>query len=140
MPILWRVSLSSAIAPCSRMENRVLQFFKPEVKCVYLETGSSSAGYNHIVSGKDHGFEKILGVKTTDISTYIYSVLCKGEHMTYGYYITDRPSLTDPDRKGLEVIYQIDSDKFLNVAYGDNGFIVTAIPSKEDEKIRKSHY
>ena len=52
------------------------------------------------------------------ISQYIYKYMRLGHAATFGFTV---------DERGFRVVYQVDSDLYLHVAIGTNGFIVTAL-------------
>lgn len=85
-------------------------------KLMWLETGSSSAGLEHIMKHSDDLAAK--GVDVDNISAFIKNDL-----------LTQNPIKTGSNAKGLYADY-IYNDQTFRLAYGTNGYIVSLYPVK----------
>ena len=86
-------------------------------KLMWLETGSSSAGLEHIMKHADDLAAK--GVDVDNISAFIKNDL-----------LTQNPIKTGSNAKGLYADY-IYNDQTFRLAYGTNGYIVSLYPVKQ---------
>jgi hypothetical protein len=127
----WSLDIKRAIVNDEANENEVLSYFNKGAK-VYLAKGNKKSGISHILSQHKSDFKKSFnlslkeeGQDEEELSSFLYGVLKDGAYMAYGYEIRQGES----SEKELCVTYQINEDKFLKVAIGSNGFIVTATPT-----------
>jgi hypothetical protein len=87
-------------------------------KIIFLEKGSASAGFEHILSHKDDFIAK--GILESDISDFIMQTLKENKIVGYQGTGTGRPI--------YEVIYQGKKQR-VAITTGSNGFVVGANPS-----------
>lgn len=99
----------------------------PTGQIVWLEKGNSSVGLKHILARHAKHFEKKYGIQSSDIPSYIQEVVRSGKMI----------SNTVSVRKGRETIqkiYEYQGERYLLIAQGTNGFIVSAYPVKRPKE------
>ena len=100
---------------------------------VWLEKGNSGAGLKHILdgNGKSAGhatdFERAIGIKRSDISAYLKTVISHGE-------IISNKIVKIGNRNDYERIYYYGGKYHIVTGIGLNGFIVSAYPKRIKEK------
>lgn len=95
---------------------KIISIAKVDGKIVWLESGNSSAGLQHIIEGHADHFAK-WGVESSSISNFVTSTVKTGRSI--GKYGTDGS------------VYKVlvnGETKYLNVVIGSNGYIVNAYP------------
>ena len=135
---LWTISLLEAMA---HEPVEVIQYFETSDKMdIYLERGNSQSGLIHIMDRHGDQFKDKFSVEETEdgISNFIRETLTSGPYTFYGY--TLKQSKKIQDKQTLALIYQLDVGKFLRVAIGTNGFIVSAVPQSYNNDVKKSQY
>lgn len=84
---------------------------------VWLETGSSTAGLEHIVKKHSEDFKKSFNISDSEIPSHIKKVISYGR-------IVD----TNDSGIGYTKVYKYESKYYLITGIGYNGFIVSAFP------------
>ncbi|ECI6492949.1 hypothetical protein EIL18_24375 [Salmonella enterica subsp. enterica] len=100
-------------------ENIVSVAKQPDGKIVFLETGNSTAGLQHIVDGHAEEFKKI-GVSEKEIPSVIMDVVVNGKVVGYQGRGTGRP-IYEATVNGVK--------QKIAVTIGSNGYIVGANPA-----------
>ncbi len=95
-------------------KNTVFITKTPDGKLLWLETGNSNAGLKHILKRHGADFNK-RGIKTSEIPKLLKEVL------------SETPIETGEKGKGPYAVYEYNDQRY-NVAYGENGFIVSFYP------------
>lgn len=98
-------------------------------RLIWLETGNSNSGLNHIVMKHSDDFLKKHNVKKEQIPSHIKSIVQNGD---VEYYRTVRKG----NRDGLEILYSKNNQYYLLSGIGTNGFMVSAYPIDKDEANR----
>lgn len=96
----------------------------PTGQIVWLEKGNSGAGLEHIERRHAKDFESKFGIAKKDIPAFIRKVVRSGT------MVSDVTTIRG-GRKAVQRIYEHQGERFLLVAQGSNGFIVTAYPVKK---------
>lgn len=96
---------------------------------VWLETGNSSAGLNHILEGngitKGHAgdFQKAFGLSKSEVPAYLEKVISNGDVVSN----TLKPI---GNHMGYERVYYYNGNYHMVTGIGTNGFIVSAYPKR----------
>lgn len=93
-----------------------------EGKLIWLERGNDISGLTHIILNHSNDFLNAFGIKTDEIALYLYNAITNGE------MVSSSPSKI---KGGLDRVYEYDGYYYTFVGMGDNGFIVTAFPTKK---------
>ncbi len=96
----------------------------PQGKIVWLETGNSSSGFQHIIENHEHEFNG-AGISNDDIPNYILEAVYQGN-------IVGTQGKRDP-RTIYEFVYNGETRR-VAVQVGSNGYIVSANPKSMEEK------
>lgn len=91
----------------------------PDGKTVWLETGNSKAGLQHIVDGHQKNFAD-RGIAESEIPSLIFDALQHGR-------VVDTIGSGRNAREVYEVPFK-GSTQRIAIGVGDNGFVVTAHP------------
>ena len=91
---------------------------------VWLETGSQTAGMQHIISRHAVDFQSKHGVSETDIANHLKDVVQQG---------IVKYSRVTKYSGGYERLYSYNGNYYLVSGIGKNGFIVSAYPIGENE-------
>ena len=116
------------------LENEHIKFKKEDIvfimkdednKTVWLEKGNDTAGLKHIVLHHGNDFKKALDKSKDEISQTIKEVITK--------WVVSK-TITETMPNGLKKIskwYKYNDKYHVITSFGDNGFIVTAIPTSK---------
>lgn len=96
----------------------------PTREILWLEKGSSTAGFEHIKQRHTQDFLKKFGVKQNKIPSFLKKVVEEGT-------IVSESSRIQGDREQIKRIYLYQNQYHVITALGTNGFIVSAYPRKE---------
>lgn len=120
----------------AELEQRGVKFTKENIvfitkdatgQTVWLETGNSSAGLEHILNGdgKSSGhaadFERAFGISRDNIPSFLRKVVSEG-------VVVSNKVRTRNGREGYERVYYYDGKHYVLTGVGKNGFIVSAYP------------
>lgn len=92
-----------------------------EGKLIWLERGNENAGLKHILANHGVDFETAYNIKSDEISLYLHATLTNGKVIS---------SVASKVKGGLDRVYEYDGKYYTFVGMGDNGYIVTAFPTK----------
>ena len=98
-------------------------------RLIWLETGNSNSGLNHIVLKHSDDFLNKHNVTQEQIPNHIKSIVQTGN---VEYCRTVRKG----NRDGLEILYSKENQYYLLSGVGTNGFMVSAYPIDKDEANR----
>jgi len=88
---------------------------------IWLESGNSSAGLEHIYKRHTNDFESKISVRKEDIPEYLHRVV------TYGSVVENK-TVTRHGRKGYSRKYRYNGRDYILTGIGLNGFLVSAYP------------
>lgn len=88
---------------------------------VFLETGNSGAGFNHIIEHHAGNFKEAFNIEAEQIPMYLKNVVHYGEVVSSKIVIRN-------DKKGFERKYYYNGEYQVVIGIGLNGFIVSAYP------------
>ena len=91
-------------------------------KLVWLERGNEVAGLEHIVKNHGADFSNAYDIQKEEIALYLYNAITNGKVVK---------SIPSKIKGGLDRIYEYDGNYYTLVGMGDNGFIVTAFPTRK---------
>lgn len=100
---------------------------------VWLESGNSAAGLEHILHGngttKGHArdFEKAFGLLESEVPTYLYRVITRGE------VVSNSLKTLANGRKGYTRVYYYGGRYNIITGIGTNGFIASAYPTTRSD-------
>lgn len=98
-------------------------------RLIWLETGNSNSGLNHIVLKHSDDFLNKHNVTQDQIPNHIKNIVQTGD---VEYYRTVRKG----NRDGLEILYSKNDEYYLLSGVGTNGFMVSSYPIDKDEANR----
>lgn len=84
---------------------------------IWLETGTSSAGLEHIIEHHASDFSRALNISKDGIPSYLKNIIKNGK-------IIDETN----SRVGYTKVYKYKSKYYLVTGIGHNGYVVTAYP------------
>lgn len=114
----------------SELESKGIKFTKENVvfitrdrtgQIVWLETGTVSAGLNHILSRHENDFKSKHNIGKDKIKGHLKNVFSNGVVMYSRITVKN-------GQKGLEKLYLYKGNYYLLSGVGTNGFIVSAYP------------
>ncbi|KAL9647727.1 hypothetical protein ABK040_015215 [Willaertia magna] len=149
LPIpLWTITLTETIEEIHNLDH-IINYFthyneinsnsKQKLKQIeiYLEKGNSSSGLIHILERHAEQFTQKFNVAPNEISDFIKNIILNGNYNYFGYTLKESKI---NKKLHLAIIYQIDCNKFLRVAIGKNGYIVSAVPQSYNNDVKRSIY
>lgn len=95
---------------------------------VFLETGNSSAGFNHIIKRHAQNFKDTFDIDAEQIPAYLKNVV------RYGKVISNEVVIRK-GKEGFERKYYYNGNYHIITGIGSNGFIVSAYPREISEVI-----
>ncbi len=99
---------------------------------VWLESGNSSAGLEHILHGNGRtpghagDFARAFGVSESEVASYLRSVIAHGEVVS-----NELKPIGSSGRMGYERVYYYEGNYHVVTGIGTNGFIVSAFPRRK---------
>ncbi|MBQ9006575.1 MAG: hypothetical protein IJ092_09405 [Atopobiaceae bacterium] len=99
---------------------------------VWLESGNSSAGLEHILHGNGRtpghaaDFARAFGVSELEIASYLRTVIANGEVVS-----NELKPIGSSGRMGYERVYYYEGNYHVVTGIGTNGFIVSAFPRRQ---------
>ena len=98
---------------------------------VWLESGSRSAGLEHILHGNGRtpghagDFARAFGVSEAEVASYLRTVITHGEVVS-----NELKPIGSSGRMGYERVYYYEGNYHVVAGIGTNGFIVSAYPKR----------
>ncbi len=96
---------------------------------VWLESGNSSSGLEHIISRHENDFQSKHGISKSELPNHLQQVFNNGK-VEYSR-VTQRVG-----RSGYEKLYSYNGNYYLLSGIGSNGYIVSAYPLNVTEAIK----
>ena len=83
---------------------------------------AKDSGLEHIVKNHGADFSNAYDIQKEEIALYLYNAITNGKVVK---------SIPSKIKGGLDRIYEYDGNYYTLVGMGDNGFIVTAFPTRK---------
>ena len=93
---------------------------------IFLETGNSKNGLQHIIEGHSSDFDRAFGVKPQQLGAFLHDTIAKGKLVTSFRYDTN-------GREGYRSVYYWSGKYVVVYAISANGYITTAIPGHPED-------
>ena len=94
---------------------------------VWLETGSTSTGLQHIISRHGNDFQAKHGIKSSEIANHLETIF-QNEKIEY--------NRVTRNNGGYERLYSYNGKYYILSGVGENGYIVSAYPIGENEALK----
>ncbi len=111
-------------------KNDIIFIIKDENnKTVWLEKGNEMVGLKHIEMHHENDFKNAFGKSKSEIPQLIKEVITEG-------IVTKEIKETMPNGiKRISKWYKYNNKYHIITAFGDNGFIITAIPTSKEKEV-----
>lgn len=93
---------------------------------IFLETGNSNNGLQHIIEGHATDFDRSFGVKANQLGSFLHDTIAKGRLVSSFRHDTN-------GREGYRSVYYWKGNYVVVYAISANGYITTAMPGHPED-------